>query len=203
MLLQKKYGYDDKVMTALKKIIPMMISYYGIKYQDIILEAILKTEIICCDASCTVNMVEKKLKGFVTSIKDDSSSYVTVLDIKFDPIVNNYIIDDVNNYVVISHLYNLDSPKGIAILTKELCHVVKNYFKGFNLKDDLIIKKVGMREEVFRLSKKEDIKGVMVKSSNKGLEEGLTLFDVESITSSILNDKYVEFSYDVVKDFKV
>ena len=41
--LKIKYDYDDKTINALTKIIPALIDYYGIEYEDKILKAINDT----------------------------------------------------------------------------------------------------------------------------------------------------------------
>ena len=58
--LKIKYNYDDKTINALTKIIPALIDYYGIEYEDTILKAINDTKIICCNSYQTISKIKEE-----------------------------------------------------------------------------------------------------------------------------------------------
>ena len=85
--LKIKYNYDDKTINALTKIIPALIDYYGIEYEDTILKAINDTKIICCNSYQTISKIkeEEKLTPKIgnTQLKDIESegSYISNIEI--------------------------------------------------------------------------------------------------------------------------
>lgn len=206
--LQEKYNYDEKQLKAIKKIVPAMIDYYGEKYSSIILDFILKTRIINCSSEETISMVESKVrnckyddsKGLLKEPESiRSAKYVSEPQVYFDTLLNNYVITGVNRFIILAHTYNLDSAKGLASLTKELCRGVKSYYLEYQLDNNKIIHRVGLKRELLEVSQSDLVSLTLISEKNTGCEEGFIAYDVENIVGMILNDQYESFDYNTIK----
>ena len=102
--IQNKYNYDEKIITALEKIVPKVVSYYGLKYRTLIEEALLNCLIIYCNSKETINIVisrEKQIdiKKDKSLIGNDLSSlggvYYSYPIIGYDTNINSYVINGI------------------------------------------------------------------------------------------------------------
>ena len=93
--LKEKYNYNDKTVTALGKIIPSLIEYYGDHYETLILEAILNCEIIPCNSYQTIAKVFKELdkRGCYVMLSNHNTKLVNELYKVF----NIYVIEAKRN----------------------------------------------------------------------------------------------------------
>ncbi len=208
--LKRRYHYTEKEMNALRKIVPTMISYYGNYYTNLIMEAILKTKIISCKSDETIGMVESRIRSmdydsYADILKENKSikaaKYVSEAQVYYDDLINNYMILGINRFIILAHTYNLDSAKGMAGLTKELCRLVKGYYGEYQLSGNEIVRKTGVKKEIIEVSGIDDIHMSLKSSKNTGLEEGFICYDTEKIVGMILKDKYEDFDYDLIKKF--
>lgn len=206
--LQEKYNYDEKQLKAIKKIVPAMIDYYGEKYSSIILDFMMRTKIINCSSEETISMVEAKVRNLKYNdtkglLKEPesirSAKYVSEPQVYFDTLLNNYVITGVNRFIILAHTYNLDSAKGLASLTKELCRGVKSYYLEYQLDNNKIVHRVGIKKELLEVSGQDHVSLTLMGEKNTGCEEGLIAYDVEAIVGMILNDKYENFDYNTIK----
>lgn len=215
--LKEKYNYNEKTIRALAKIIPNIIQYYGEEYEPLILNAILDSKIVPCNSYQTINKISKENKlTLVTgtpSIQDidlmrNEGAYISSVLIKYDENNNAYYIDKTNRVVVTSHTFNYDSPKGLEVLTYALLRLVKSYKNEYEIKENILIKRCGISEEISKIIKDgENIYLEIDSDINKGLEEGFTLYDTEKIVSYALLDNYKCYDYhtiftiaDILKD---
>lgn len=204
--LQIKYDYDDKTINALTKIIPALIDYYGIEYEDTILKAINDTEIICCNSYQTISKIkeEKKLttKTGNTQLKDIESegAYLSNIQIIYNEIQNKYEIIKQNRKIVISHTYNLDSPKGLEVLILNICRTIKAENEEYQVDGNTLIQKEGLSERTYQISMdEENINLDLSQETNIGIHIGSLLYDTEQIESIILKDKYDTHKYDYLR----
>lgn len=207
--LKSKFNYENKVITALEKIIPKIILYYGEKYEELLEKSLLDCTIINCNSKETINMVktekskiqEKKDKSLISdNLSFIGGIYYSSPDLFYDTNLNSYVIKSVKRYIIISHTYNLDSARGIAILTHNICHLMKSYNNEYKLQDNILIKRCGLKYEKYLLKTNDnDITIDLINDYNTGLEEGINSYDEEEILKLILNDNYETFDYQNTK----
>ena len=205
--LKDKYKYSDKVINALSKIIPAMISYYGKEYEEIILNAILDCEIVPCDSHQTISKVlaDRKLTKcvynsdiFDIDLKRSESVYVPNIKISYNETTNSYEIDKIDRVIVTSHTYNYDSLKGLEVLSHALCHLVKSYNNEFIIDENVITVRSGVSYEKRKIIYDDEIYMELIEEKGKGLEEGFNLFDTEEVVSSIYKESYKSYDFNSI-----
>ena len=205
--LKNKFNYDEKVITALYKIIPNLIKYFGIEYSDLIKSALLDCEIINCSSRETINMIKKDKTSFkiiednsLIKEEDNTGVYYSLPIIKYDTNIDTYVISMVKRYIIISHTYNLDSARGIAILTHNICHLIKSFYGEYKINDNILIRRSGLRYDKYMVDVLDgEIVLTLLSDINVGLEEGINSLDEESILKLILDDSYETFDYQNTK----
>ncbi len=203
--LKEKYNYDEKIIKALSMIIPSLIEYYGNNYEEIILSAIFNCEIIPCNSHQTISKVlnKRKLTSFVgetiasdIDLRRSESIYVPNVKIIYDENNNTYNIDKVDRIIVTSHTFNYDSLKGLEVLTHALCHLVKSYSNELVIEENVLTIRNGIANEKRKIIYDDNnISLELVSLFGQGLEEGLTLYDVEKIVSLICKDNYRVYDF--------
>ena len=132
--LKDKYNYDEKTIKALSLIVPALLEYYGEDYSEIILNAVFDCEIIHCNSHQTISKVlnKRKLTKMVggspvsdIDVKRAESVYSPNVKIVYNSENNSYEIEKVDRVIVVSHTYNYDSLKGLEVLTRAICRLVK------------------------------------------------------------------------------
>lgn len=207
--LKMKYNYSDKLMTALDKIIPKLIAFYGDEYEELIKKAISSTIIIECNSYQPLSVVidglnivkENKEKSLIKeNLKLAGGIYLADPVIVYDELLKNYIIKDVKRYIILSHFYNLDSPRGIATLTHELSKLIRSFHNEFRIDDDILTTRSGFKIEKKQIRKTDEgLELYLLSEENTGLELGVNSYEEECITSSVINDKYSSFDYNLPK----
>lgn len=206
--LKNKFNYNEKVITAIEKVIPKIISYYGSKYINIIEKALSDCCIVLCSSKETINMI--KLNKKVIDINKDNALineniatggvYYSFPIIVYDMNLNSYIIKSIERCIIISHTYNLDSARGLAILTHNICHLIKSYEKEYELHGNILIKRCGLEFERYFINTSDvGISINLIDSRNVGLNEGISSYDEEEILKLVLNDNYETFDYQNTK----
>ena len=205
--LKEKYDYDEKTMSAITKILPCIISYFGEEYETIILEAVLNTKIIPCNSKQTISKIvnEKKTISLIgesflgdIDLKKGESVYFPDIKIKYNEDINSYEIEKVDRIIATSHTFNYDSPKGLEVLTHALLHLVKSYYNEFEINENTITIRNGISYETRKIIYGEEIKLELIDEFGKGLEEGFNILDTELIVSMVLHDSYKCYDYDSV-----
>ena len=197
--LKDKYNYDEKTVKALSLIIPALINYYGDDYSEIVLNAIFNCEIIPCNSHQTISKVlnERKLTKFVggspvsdIDIKRAESVYIPNVEIIYNAENNSYEINKVDRVIVTSHTYNYDSLKGLEILTRAICSLVKSYNDEIIIDENVVTIRYGISYEKRKIIYDNEIVLDFIEDYGKGLEEGFNLYDTEKVVSSIYSDEY-------------
>lgn len=207
--LKMKYNYSDKLITALDKIIPKLIVFYGHEYEAIIKKAISTTRIIECTPMQPISSIlpvlkltkQNKEKALIKeNLKTSPSIYIADPVIIYDELLNSYIIKDVKRYIILAHFHNLDSPRGLATLTHELSKLIRSYQNEFKISSDILIEKTGLKISTKKILKdQDDITLDLEKEQNVGLEIGVNSYEEEQITSLVINDKYETFDTKIPK----
>ncbi len=205
--LKEKYNYDEKTIKALSLIIPALIKYYGEDYSDIILSAVFNCEIICCNSRQTISQVlnDRKLTKSVggspvsdIDVKRAESIYVPNVKIIYNQDTNSYEIAKIDRVIVTSHTYNYDSLKGLEVLTRAICRLIKSYNNEIVIDENTITFRYGIAHEKRKIVYDGEIILDFIEDFGKGLEEGLNLYDTEKIVSSIYSNDYKCYDYDSV-----
>ena len=207
--LKMKYDYSDKLITALDKIIPKLIAFYGTEYESIIKKAISTTRIIECTSYQPISSIlpvlnltkqNKERQLIKENLKTMPSIYIADPVIIFDEFLKSYIIKDVKRYIILAHFHNLDSPRGLATLTHELSKLIRSYQNEFKISNDTLLQKTGLKISTKKITKEEDeIILNLEKEQNTGLEIGINSYEEEQITSLVINDKYKTFDTNIPK----
>ena len=203
-VVSSKYNYDYRTINALKKIIPALIEYYGNDYCDIIFNAINACEIIHCDSFSTISSVVydnnllDNYMNFNEEIKRDDGIYISKPIISYDEFFNKYKIDSIIRKIIVSHTYNFDSPKGLEVLTFQLCSLIKSFHNEYIIEDNVLNKRCGLLSSKALISKTDKINIIDKKEFGSSLENGMNIYDTEKIVSLILKDNYKCYHYDSI-----
>ncbi len=203
--INKIYNYDLKTMKALSKILPCLIKYYGECYRDIIYDAIESCEIILCGSYDTIlSIIEKNtlsLEVLDDMLKENDDRfgigvYFSSPLVFYDDFSNKFKISKINRKIIISHTYNLDSPKGIEVLTYCLCSLIKSYVNEYEIDDNYLYKRTGFFKECRKIAIENNWCVLRyVSSVGIGLEKGLNIYDTDRVVSMVLNDNYSCYDY--------
>jgi hypothetical protein len=204
--LKQQYNYNDKTIKALAKIIPALIKYYSIEYEEIILSALKETEIICCNSYQTISNIKEQEKltptigtSEIKKIENDGI-YLSNIKIIYNELQNKYEIIKLNRKIIISHTFNLDSPKGLEVLILTICRLIKSYNEEYQIEGNTLIHKEGLSKTIKKILKEEDKITLNIQEEKLiGLHIGSLLYDTEQIESIILKDKYNTHQYNYLK----
>lgn len=191
--LSNKYSYDSKTMNALKRILPALIKYYGREYEPIINEAVLNTKIETCSSYDTLSSM---LGEYNYNKIDYQNAYYSVPTIIYNEEFNRFEISDIKRFIVIENKYNLDSPKGIEVLTSALVSLVKSYIGEYEIYENELIKTEGFRKEIYKIIyDKVNLVTEFLDEEALGLQKSLNIFDTERIVSDVLKTEYRIYDY--------
>ena len=191
--LSNKYSYDSKTMNALKRILPALIKYYGREYEPIINEAVLNTKIETCSSYDTLSSM---LGEYNYNKVDYQNAYYSVPTIIYNEEFNRFEISDIKRLIVIENKYNLDSPKGIEVLTSALVSLVKSYIGEYEIYENELIKTEGFRKEIYKIIyDKVNLVTEFLDEEALGLQKSLNIFDTERIVSDVLKTEYRIYDY--------
>ena len=204
--LKQQYNYNDKTINALAKIIPALIKYYSIEYEETILSALKETEIICCNSYQTISNIKEQQKltptigtSEIKKIENDGT-YLSNIKIIYNELQNKYEIIKLNRKIIISHTFNLDSPKGLEVLILNICRLIKSYNEEYQIEGNTLIHKEGLSKTIKKIIKEEDEITLNIQEEKLiGLHIGSLLYDTEQIESIILKDKYNTHQYNYLK----
>ena len=205
--LKEKYNYDEKTIKALSLIIPALIKYYGEEYSDIILSAVFNCEIICCNSHQTISKIlnERRLTKSVggspvsdIDTKRAEGVYVPNVEIRYNKDTNSYEIEKIDRVIVTSHTYNYDSLKGLEVLTRAICRLIKSYNNEITIDENTITFRYGIAYDKRKIIYDDGIILDYIEDYGKGLEDGFNLYDTEKIVSSIYSNNYKCYGYDSV-----
>lgn len=204
--LKQQYNYDDKTINALAKVVPALIKYYSIEYEEIILSALKETEIICCNSYQTISSIKEKEKltptigtSEIKKIENDGI-YLSNIKVIYNELQNKYEIIKLNRKIIISHTFNLDSPKGLEVLILNICRLIKSYNEEYQIEGNTLIHKEGLSKTIKQILKEEEEITLSIQEEKEiGLHIGSLLYDTEQIESIILKDKYNTHQYNYLK----
>lgn len=204
--LKQQYNYDDKIINALAKVVPALIKYYSIEYEEIILLALKETEIICCNSYQTISNIKEKDKltptigtSEIKKIENDGI-YLSNIKVIYNELQNKYEIIKLNRKIIISHTFNLDSPKGLEVLILNICRLIKSYNEEYQIDGNTLIHKEGLSKTIKQILKDEEEITLSIQEEKEiGIHIGSLLYDTEQIESIILKDKYNTHQYNYLK----
>jgi len=202
--LKNKYNYDEKLLNALKKLLPVLLEYYGSNYETHIIEALKATEIIPCNSYQTISIVKKEYQltktyneNLVSSnFKNDDVYYLSSANVIYVEEENSYKIDKINRKIILAHTFNLDSPKGLEVLTYGVVCLLKSYCNEYTIKENYLYKRAGFGLETKKIIYNQgEIYLNLEEEIGTGLSLGLNIYDTQRITSLILKDNYKCYDY--------
>ena len=105
-----------------------------------------------------------------------------------------------NRKIIISHTFNLDSPKGLEVLILNICRLIKSYNEEYQIDGNTLIHKEGLSKTIKQILKDEEEITLSIQEEKEiGIHIGSLLYDTEQIESIILKDKYNTHQYNYLK----
>lgn len=189
-----KYNYTSDFIPFLEKVYNDMIDYFGIGMESIIYEAFLNTKFVfnrnVYDVLAEEDMLE--VDDIVTEgdLRRASGVNQAIPEIVYDQ--EGFHIKSVKRVVVVSN-FSLDKP---GTFIHELGHLIKSYYKGFEIIGDILIVRSGLLVEKYHLSVHNGVvKKQLISKENTGLEEGLNTCFEEEFMKKYFDDKYIAQGY--------
>lgn len=200
----KKYNYSEELAKFLKQIYDELVIEFGSEKEAIVYETFLNIEVVDCGdiyAYLKENYIFKGEELMISScaLKTASGMSYSNSKISYDESSNTYVLDEVERTILVCNLSkDEDYVKGSLI--HELAHAVKEYYKGYEIKGDLLIVRSGFIERVYKLSYEGGhVKETLIQEIGVGLEEGLNSALEHSIAKRIVNPNYCVSGYEVVR----
>lgn len=169
-ILKEKYNYNDKLIEALRKIIPGLINLYGINRSDLILDAIY---------NCEIKFRDKNPKPSQNS----AACYGKELILDGEKIIEK------NEIIVYTDKKDEDTI--FTNLTHEICHSIKGYNQLYRQGNSVIIK-CGLIKQHYIITENSVM---FTMDENVELEEAINSFDTSQVLSFIYGKPTVDYSY--------
>ena len=189
--LQEKYGYNDELLVALRKIVPAFIEHYGAENEQLILDAISNCEIHIQQENETP---EEYLSEFFPD--KDIGKIPTIAAAFYDsmPIIKDKEISSKRLiYITSKGSSDLQKEETMSTLVHEIGHLIKAYNKEYSIVDGQIQKRDGIATTAINIDETE--KYVSGEEEHTGLEEAINCYDEEKIMSIILGRQIDAHSY--------
>lgn len=201
----RKYNYSRELAEFLKQIYDELVIYFGKDKEPIVFEALLNTEIVDTDniydyLTREFDFKEDGVNMSSCSLNKASGICYSNSSIDYDESSDTYKLVGVNRKVLVCNLSSdEDNVKGSFI--HELGHLIKDYYKGHEIKGNLLIVRSGFKETIYKLSYEDGkVKETFMQENGWGLEEGLNSILEHSIAKRIVNPNYYVSGYDVVRE---
>lgn len=190
--LQERYGYTNKLIELLRKIILAFIEHYGKEYETLILDAI---------ASCEIHIKEENeknneyVRGFFSEKKIKPIPAVVPAFYDSMPIITDQQIDSKRLiYINSESLIDPQEESTISNLVHEIGHLIKSFNKEYSIVNGKIQQRSGISTTTV-VKDQETGKYVEGKCENAGIEEAINCYDEQRVMSLILGRKFTNPSY--------
>ena len=173
--LKEKYNYNDKLIEALRKIIPALIKLYGVDKSSLIFDAIYNCEIKFKDKNEDRSQNSAACYGKGLILEDDK-------------------ITEINQIYV----YTADFDENIIFtnLTHEICHLIKGYNQSYK-KGNKIITKCGLIKQHYIITENNID---FIEDENVEIEEAINCYDTTQVLSTIYEKPTFDDSYNATCD---
>lgn len=180
--LQEKYLYDEDTIYYLRKIIPILIRYYGSNVEDIIYSAIMNCE-IHVRKSIDENINDYMNKYYNLNKEWNIPSLVVGFYhnqlIKENGVVIAKPIIYINPSIYEEKFHFSWNEDNLTKLTHEICHLIKN-FNRLTRNGNYIIDNIGLSKDVY-FDKPDCDELEFIESVNVGIEEANNSYDEDII----------------------
>lgn len=189
--LQKKYNYDNLLIENLSKIIPSLIEYYGVEYQNQILSALYNCEIHIQKENENSN--EYLNNYFDVNEKWNFPIGGAAFHTSKPKVADNKVTFKNIIYICkpLGEKFDLYKEENLSTLIHEICHLVKGFNRA-KIEDGKIISTTGFMKEEF------DFQGISLNGDyaiNVGIEEALNCYDEEKIMEKVVGHSYTSQGY--------
>lgn len=172
--LQQKYNYDQNIIFVLKRVVNVLIDYYGTENLEDILDKIFNVEIHVKKPGEDPNEYISNSIGirdkYITS--EEVDGYATTR-----PVIQKGEITS-KSIIYLFKDIDLNNPLSWDVMVHELCHIIK--MSEFYLNDNMICKHTGFQTE------KYDFDGKLIDRTMTALEETTTSHDEVQIMNQLL-----------------
>lgn len=198
----QKYNYNDELSNFLKEVYPKLVDYFG--DENLVYSSLSNTEIVLCNNvyNCLDerNMLEMDDEKVVKNdnLKQAAGVYCSKPQITYNKLENKYSLDKVDRIIAIN-ANDLMHESTKACLIHEICHLIKSYYKEYEINNDTLVAHSGLINTIYQLNQNEGLVTKKVASEDGvGLEEGLNSVAEEDITSKVIGKEYKSSGYGVV-----
>lgn len=202
--LREKYNYGEGLLSFIKKLIPSLIDYYGVEYQNIILDAFFSTPIIVSkidefaigkkddftfnyDENDSESIFKRNEDSEVAELKYASGGLMFSVELEGNiPVVKRNLVVNFDINAILSDKNNIDFSK-IGTFVHEICHMIKtNIRKNDNGSYDL---HCGMSQYRVEIGDNGECE-LLDYNQGEGLDEALNYIDEVLIMRSYFDSQY-------------
>ena len=196
--LQEKYGYNEKLIEVLGKIIPAFVQHFGQENEQLILNALSSCEI-------HIQQENENSEEYLSTFFPDKNieKIPTIATAFYDsmPVITDEGITSKRLiYITSKGSTDLQDEKTMSVLVHEIGHLIKAYNKEYSIVDGQIQKRDGIAKTI--VTKDEETgKYILGEPENIGLEEAINCYDEEKVMSIILDKQcYADSYFHVLND---
>lgn len=200
-----QYHYSEAFGVFLYQVYKAFVEEMGDIYEPIIYEAFLNTDIVNCqniyDYLKEQDLLDSGNDNLVSEsdLRRSNGIYQSVPKVVYDENTGSYVVESVWRVVAVRD-FDLSQDYAKASLIHELGHLIKSYFKEYQILDDILVQRSGLietREKMVLENGK--VKRVLISEKGVGLEEGFNSLLEEKIAKRIVNENYRVSGYEIIQ----
>lgn len=200
-----QYHYSEAFGVFLYQVYKAFVEEMGDIYEPIIYEAFLNTDIVNCqniyDYLKEQDLLDSGNDNLVSEsdLRRSNGIYQSVPKVVYDENTGSYVVESVRRVVAVRD-FDLSQDYTKASLIHELGHLIKSYFKEYQILDDILVQRSGLietREKMVLENGK--VKRVLISEKGVGLEEGFNSLLEEKIAKRIVNENYRVSGYEIIQ----
>lgn len=188
-ILKEKYDYSDELLSFLGELIPNLINYYGIDKKDIIMDALLNSEI-------HIQTKEEDTKDYLNEYFNTdkewefpelaSAMYHNHVSLNENGLTSKSIVYKKCKYYGYYMPFDFNDKKQLETLTHEICHLIKGYGKTI-VSGNKVIDRTGLMRTTYEFDNK--FNSISETDALVGIEEALNEIDARNISKMITSEE--------------
>ena len=194
--LKEKYKYSSELLAFLRRLIPVLLTYYGIDKKNQILDALLNCEI-------HIQGENENSQDFLNSyfqmdkswdLPDMASAFETTeISLNDKALIFKRIIYIKTVFYHNYRAFDWNDEEKLSDIIHEICHLIKEYGK-FKFEDGQLVSSSGLMKDYYEFDAKTGTFN-LTRKENEGIEEALNSIDEKEVLSIMLGKKCDFYSY--------